>query len=140
MDRRRFVVREVLLLLVAFCGQLCSLRGGLPDTVELFPMEGFDMPYEFNLDDGATVPLAQIDVDDDRGSAEFAALISDDVSVTNSIPQLTVGLTPSPTCLAAPSGAVAWWRAESNTVDSVGINDALFPDQRLTAAYMVGKV
>jgi hypothetical protein len=32
---------------------------------------------------------------------------------------------PPPVCVPPPSGIVAWWRAESNTVDSIGINDAL---------------
>jgi hypothetical protein len=32
---------------------------------------------------------------------------------------------PPPVCVHPPSGIVAWWRAESNTVDSIGINDGL---------------
>src|SRR5437899_3659708 len=42
-----------------------------------------------------------------------------------------------PACVAVPAGAVAWWRAESNTVDSIGINDGLF--QRV-GIYVNGKV
>src|SRR5205807_2359222 len=53
-------------------------------------------------------------------------------------------ISPSSTvCVAVPPGAVAWWRAESNTVDSIGINDALPPGTRVSAAltqYMAGKV
>src|SRR5882724_8053136 len=47
-----------------------------------------------------------------------------------------------PVCVQVPSGAVAWWRAESNMVDSIGISDGLsgafsgFP----SLLYMSGKV
>lgn len=44
-------------------------------------------------------------------------------------------------CAPVPPGAVAWWRAESNTVDTVGVNDLLFtqPSPR-GSSYMPGKV
>jgi hypothetical protein len=51
--------------------------------------------------------------------------------------------TPSPdiACIPVPSGAVAWWRAESNTVDSIGINDGLLQTGRFgTTPYTTGKV
>jgi hypothetical protein len=32
---------------------------------------------------------------------------------------------PPPVCVPPPSGIVAWWRAEGNTADSIGTNDAL---------------
>ena len=34
---------------------------------------------------------------------------------------------PPPVCVPPPSGLVAWWRFESNTVDSVGVNDLYGP-------------
>lgn len=42
---------------------------------------------------------------------------------TSSNALLTVSTLPPPVCLPLPNGAVAWWRAQSNTVDSVGLND-----------------
>lgn len=44
-------------------------------------------------------------------------------------------------CAPLPTGAVAWWRAESNTVDAIGINDALPNESRVRSLlYMPGKV
>jgi len=54
----------------------------------------------------------------------------------------TPALDPPP-CAALPAGAVAWWRAESNTVDSIGINDGFFQGglvSPLVAPYTPGKV
>jgi hypothetical protein len=49
---------------------------------------------------------------------------------------------PTPlVCAPLPAGAVAWWRAESNTVDTVGVNDLFFTgylSKGLT--YTTGKV
>jgi len=42
-------------------------------------------------------------------------------SVTSSIAVLTVN--PIPPCISPSPGLVAWWRAESNTLDSVGTNN-----------------
>jgi hypothetical protein len=42
-----------------------------------------------------------------------------------------------PVCVPAPSGLVAWWRAESNALDSIGINNALSP---LGGSYTNGEV
>jgi len=44
-------------------------------------------------------------------------------------------------CVAVPPGAVAWWRAQSNTVDAIGVNDILYdvPPPR-GIAYIPGKV
>src|SRR5437016_3135592 len=50
---------------------------------------------------------------------------------------------PAPTvaCVPVPSGAVAWWRTESNTVDSVANNDGfLRADILPTISYASGKV
>jgi hypothetical protein len=62
-------------------------------------------------------------------------------SITSSTAQLILTALPSPVCMAAPPGAVAWWRAESNTVDNIGINDGLFEAARvpLPIWYMAGK-
>ncbi len=43
-------------------------------------------------------------------------------------------------CVAVPSGAVAWWRGQSNSMDSVGINDGFVSARIPTSAYMTGKV
>jgi hypothetical protein len=45
---------------------------------------------------------------------------------------------PPPFCVSPPAGLVAWWRAESNTVDSVGLSDAAF--QYLNSGFTAGKV
>ncbi len=54
-----------------------------------------------------------------------------------------LGVAPSAAlvCAPIPTGVVAWWRAQSNTVDAVGINDILFdalPPR--SSLYTVGKV
>src|SRR5437879_4958569 len=58
---------------------------------------------------------------------------SEDGSVDNSGGTVgQAGVSPSsPVCVALPAGAVAWWRAESNTVDSIGANDGLFQGRDL---------
>src|SRR5678815_396370 len=43
-------------------------------------------------------------------------------------------------CVATPSGAVAWWRGQSNSVDSVSINDGFLSAGIPITAYMTGKV
>ena len=45
---------------------------------------------------------------------------------------------PPPVCVSPPAGLVAWWRAESNTVDSVGLSDAAF--QYVNSGFTGGKV
>jgi hypothetical protein len=46
-----------------------------------------------------------------------------------------------PACAALPAGAIAWWRAEGNSIDSIGINDGLFQGGRFPPLpYMLGKV
>jgi Concanavalin A-like lectin/glucanases superfamily/Bacterial Ig domain/Immunoglobulin domain len=45
---------------------------------------------------------------------------------------------PPPVCVSPPAGLVVWWRAESNTVDSIGLNDAVL--QFLKPDFMAGKV
>jgi hypothetical protein len=45
--------------------------------------------------------------------------------VTSTTAELQVSVLPPPVCLSAPTGAVAWWRAETNGMDAIGINDAL---------------
>jgi hypothetical protein len=51
---------------------------------------------------------------------------------------------PPPVCVPPPEGIVAWWRAESNTWDSVGINDLMMAGQSqvpiASFAYTAGKV
>ncbi len=46
-------------------------------------------------------------------------------------------------CAPVPPGAVAWWRGESNTVDTVGINDGLLDEVSAkirSVSFMPGKV
>lgn len=50
----------------------------------------------------------------------------------------TLTVLPPPTCVPVPAGAVAWWRGESNSLDSIGGFDAL-PIPYLQA-FTVGKV
>jgi hypothetical protein len=46
-----------------------------------------------------------------------------------------------PVCAPLPAGAVAWWRAETNGVDTTGINDLFIPRYvPLGLAYTTGKV
>ena len=45
---------------------------------------------------------------------------------------------PPPVCISPPAGLVAWWRAESNTVNSIGLSDASF--QYVNTGFMAGKV
>jgi hypothetical protein len=46
---------------------------------------------------------------------------------------------PQPVCVPLPSGAVAWWRAESNFWDSVSIHDAV-PFASIFPLFTAGKV
>lgn len=61
-------------------------------------------------------------------------------SATSSNALLTV--LPPPVCVSAPTGAVAWWRGESNTLDSVSLNDAAFvnPSPNVASSFTAGKV
>ena len=67
----------------------------------------------------------------DLSSADTA---DSDAGATQSITPTVVA------CVPLPSGAVAWWRAESNSIDSVGINDGLLQLARLVTPYTTGKV
>ncbi len=80
--------------------------------------------------------------------AQAAPLDNSSVPPPRQIPLSLVTDAPPPTaptaslvCTPVPAGAVAWWRAESNTVDTVGVNDLLFdvaPPRGFT--YIPGKV
>ncbi len=59
-------------------------------------------------------------------------------SAVSSNAQLTV--LPPPVCVSVPTGAIAWWRAESNTLDSIGPSDALFVGPAYGGFYQTGKV
>ncbi len=52
----------------------------------------------------------------------------------------TLTVLPPPVCISAPTGAVAWWRGESNTLDSIGLNDALLSGSPYIRFYQTGKV
>src|SRR6266436_6522229 len=56
--------------------------------------------------------------------------------------QAAIAQTSSPpACVAVPFGAVAWWRAQSNTVDTIGVNDGLPQGARLSVtSYTLGRV
>jgi hypothetical protein len=65
---------------------------------------------------------------------------SDPVQVSQELPVAAL-LPPSPSCVPVPTGAVAWLRAQSNTVDTIGVNDALaLTDRFASLSYMTGKV
>ncbi len=84
----------------------------------------------------AAVP-AQPTVPDDPGVAP--ATEAPPPSIADN--PLTAAAAAAAVCAPVPPGAVAWWRAESDTVDTIGVNDALFDLARFQAAlYMPGKV
>jgi sugar lactone lactonase YvrE len=58
-------------------------------------------------------------------------------SITSSVAQLTVN--PSATSGPAPSGIVAWWRAQGNADDSIGANDGMLINGASFAAGKVGQ-
>lgn len=62
-------------------------------------------------------------------------------SVTSAVARLTVTASPPTVCADVPADAVAWWRGETNTWDSIGLNDGLRRDAipRLLAYDMAGK-
>jgi hypothetical protein len=63
-------------------------------------------------------------------------------AVTSSVARLTVSPLLPTTCAEIPADAVAWWRGETNTWDSVGLNDAYDEviSRPLNAGYTAGKV
>ncbi|MBI3849394.1 MAG: immunoglobulin domain-containing protein [Verrucomicrobia bacterium] len=85
--------------------------------------------------------LTLTNVQSDQAGPYFVTVSNGSGSVTSSKAQLTVTALLPPVCTPAPTGAVAWWRAESNTVDSIGINDGLPQGSRLNEIlYTTGKV
>jgi hypothetical protein len=69
-----------------------------------------------------------------------AGINAGDAATASPTPSI-VAASPPPTCSTMPAGVVAWWRAESNTVDSIGINDCLSQDGPVPGpSYMAGKV
>jgi hypothetical protein len=85
----------------------------------------------------AAVPAQTTSLDDSSAASAAKAplpLLSDDSSPTAASASLL--------CVAVPPGAVAWWRAQSNTVDTIGVNDGLLDEvsPRGSIAYTPGKV
>jgi hypothetical protein len=86
-----------------------------------------------------TTALALTGVQTNQAGNYWAVVTNAYGSATSSTALLTV--LPPPPCVPLPSGAVAWWRAESNTWDSVGINDATYSGiQTQPSWFTVGKV
>ncbi len=72
-------------------------------------------------------------------AGSYSVKVSNDYGATMSSNAVLTVLTP-PVCVPPPDGIVAWWRAESNTWDSVGSNDGQYVPSLYSWAFTTGKV
>jgi hypothetical protein len=90
-----------------------------------------------NIVDGTNATLTLINVQTNQ-TGTYAVLVTNNFgSVTSSNAMLTV--TPPPACTPLPLGLVSWWRAENNTLDSIGTNYGVMQDGGTYAAGEVGQ-
>ncbi|HMP81646.1 MAG TPA: FG-GAP-like repeat-containing protein [Verrucomicrobiota bacterium] len=69
-------------------------------------------------------------------AGHYSVVVTNLYGTTTSSNALLI-VNPSLPCVAAPSGLVAWWRAEGNTLDGVGANDGVTQG---TGGFGTGKV
>ncbi|MCU0787172.1 MAG: immunoglobulin domain-containing protein, partial [Verrucomicrobia bacterium] len=106
------------------------------------PPLSFQWYHDGNAVPGATNAFLELKNIQMSDAGEYVVLVSNasesTPSAAASLDVLALG-----SCYPAPAGLVAWWRGESNTWDSAGVNDRWQPDPRSgpsTLSYTNGKV
>ena len=105
--------------------QPLSQSGFLGDSIRFSVTAGGTAPlsYQWRMEgtnlDGATNSMLVLPSLRPEDSGNYSVVVSNSVgSITSSNALLTV--LPAPPCLPAPSGLVAWWRAQGDSIDQVG--------------------
>jgi hypothetical protein len=95
------------------------------------PPLGYQWFFNSNILAGQTTPILVLTNVQLAQQGYYSVTVSNaSGKITSSNAFLTV--LSHPVCVPAPSGLVAWWRAESNTLDSIGINNAVPSPQLYT--------
>jgi len=75
------------------------------------------------LESRTNAAFTLINLQSNQAGAYFVAITNLSGSIISSTAQLAVITLSPPVCIPIATGAVAWWRAESNTFDTVGTSD-----------------
>ena len=104
---------------------------GPPPLFYQWSFNGTDIP-------GATNPVLTLTNVQPAQAGRYAALVANAGGSTNSA-NAVLTVPGATSCDPAPSGLVAWWRAEGNADDSIGANNGMLTSGASFAAGRVGQ-
>ena len=118
-----------------------TLQAGKTATFSVTATGSLPLRYQWYLNggllSGKTGSILTLGNVQSNQQGSYSVTVSNTYGVAISSNALLTVL-PGPIPVPPPAGLVAWWRAESNTLDTIGINDATAMSQ--PALYMSGKV